>query len=306
MRNVEDVLLGINIGIAAGLALSGNKENTLKLYEEIMSRSILPTDNLKQNLAEYIKEHAGKDFKEQRYNDAIFQYLDVFQNTPLEPEEYRNAGVCLIELNQPEAGGTIVVVSIDDSKGSVDASRRRQDRVGGAPGLDPAFRHRKSLGQNVQLLEGIPHFQPCLLGPGAYRVLEVLLNLMLDDEDDGGKSRPPCIVEAVVQNGLAAGTDRVDLLEPAVAAAHACGHHYQNRFVAHPKNSFFGCALADGAARILFLSYTPQAPDASRPERHLPLTCKALVLSVEFWAQQCYNAVKQSGPVRADTGPEKS
>ncbi len=104
MRNVEDVLLGINIGIAAGLALSGNKENTLKLYEEIMSRSILPTDNLKQNLAEYIKEHAGKDFKEQRYNDAIFQYLDVFQNTPLEPEEYRNAGVCLIELNQPEAG----------------------------------------------------------------------------------------------------------------------------------------------------------------------------------------------------------
>ncbi len=104
MRNVEDVLLGINIGIAAGLALSGNKENIINLYEDIMKRSVLPSEKLKQNLIEYVKEHAAKDFKDQKYNEAVLQYLDVFKNTTLEPEEYKQAGICLIELNQPEAG----------------------------------------------------------------------------------------------------------------------------------------------------------------------------------------------------------
>ncbi len=103
MRNVEDVLLGINIGIAAGLAMSGNKESTLKLYEEIMSRSVIPAEELKRNYKDYLKEHARKDFQDKKYNNAVLQYLDVFHSEPLEPEEYKNTGICLIELKQYDA-----------------------------------------------------------------------------------------------------------------------------------------------------------------------------------------------------------
>ncbi len=104
MRNVEDVLAGINIGIAAGLALSGNKKNIINLYNEIMTRSILPAENLEQNLQEYVKEHANTDFKNKKYNEAVLQYLDLFKSAELTPEEYKQTGICLLELNQPEAG----------------------------------------------------------------------------------------------------------------------------------------------------------------------------------------------------------
>ena len=102
MRNIEDVLWGINIGIALGLALSGNKENTLNLYDEIMRRSVIPDENLKKNYTEYVKKHACNDFENKNYNNAVLQYLDLFKNTKLSPEEYKKAAICLIELNQPE------------------------------------------------------------------------------------------------------------------------------------------------------------------------------------------------------------
>ena len=41
MRNIEDLLQGINIGIAIGLTLSDNKTNALELYKNIMQNSIL-------------------------------------------------------------------------------------------------------------------------------------------------------------------------------------------------------------------------------------------------------------------------
>ena len=132
--------------------------------------------------------------------------------------------------DQPEAGRAVVVVGIDDRKGRVDAPGGGQHRVGGAPGLDAAFRHRKALRQHVQLLEGVAHLQAGLPGAGAHRPLELGLDLVLDDEHHGGKSRPAGVVQAVIQDGLAAGAHRVDLLQPAVAAAHAGSHHNKNRF----------------------------------------------------------------------------
>ena len=104
MRNTEDVLLGINIGIAAGLALSGNKENTLNLYEEIMKRSVIPTGEQIKNYTDFLRKHAEKEFQEGKYNDALFKYLDVFKTTPLMSEEYKQVALCLIELNYPDEG----------------------------------------------------------------------------------------------------------------------------------------------------------------------------------------------------------
>ncbi len=104
MRNIEDILQGINIGIAVGLALNENKTETLELYKNIMQHSILPSENLVSDCAKMLREHANRDFEEKKYNLAVLEYLDIFKNATLEPEEYKKVAVCLFELGQIEAG----------------------------------------------------------------------------------------------------------------------------------------------------------------------------------------------------------
>ena len=75
MRNIKDLLQGINIGIAVGLALSENPENTLELYKNIMSASILPSKELTNNYTNFLKEHAGEKFKNEDFNTAVLEYF---------------------------------------------------------------------------------------------------------------------------------------------------------------------------------------------------------------------------------------
>lgn len=98
----EDLLQGINIGVAIGLALSENKANAIEIYKNIMENSTLPTSELEKNFCSMIKKHALNDFESKNYENAILQYLDIFKNTELEPSEYLNLATSLIELNQPE------------------------------------------------------------------------------------------------------------------------------------------------------------------------------------------------------------
>ncbi len=103
MRNIKDIIQGINIGIAIGLALSDNKKNTIELYNEIMKRSLIDTKEIEKNYSNLVRGHAKIDFENNKYNNAVLQYLDAFKLSPLTPEEYRNIGLCLIELNQLDA-----------------------------------------------------------------------------------------------------------------------------------------------------------------------------------------------------------
>ena len=103
MRNIKDLLQGINIGIAVGLALSENKENTLELYKNIMNNSILPTKELTNNYTKFLKEHANEEFQNENFNTAVLEYLDIFENVDMDPDEYKNTAICLIKLNQKDA-----------------------------------------------------------------------------------------------------------------------------------------------------------------------------------------------------------
>lgn len=102
-RNIEDILQGINIGIAIGLALNDNKENSLELYKNIMKNSLLPTENLEENYTQMLKKHAKADFQAGKFNQAVLQYLDIFKNAELEAEDCLTAALSLIELNQNDA-----------------------------------------------------------------------------------------------------------------------------------------------------------------------------------------------------------
>ena len=137
-------------------------------------------------------------------------------------------------VDQPEALGAVVVVSVDNCKGRVaNCFLRHQDGVGGAPGFDTAFRHGETFGQLFQLLESIAHLKPGTLGAYAHSLFERLLDLVLDDEHHRLKPGTAGIVQAVINNCLAAGPHGVDLLQTTVTAAHTGGHYHKDRFFRH-------------------------------------------------------------------------
>ena len=137
-------------------------------------------------------------------------------------------------IDEPEAFGAVVIVGVDDRKGRIaDGLLCRQDRVGRAPGLDAALRHREAFGQFFKLLVGIAHVEPGAAGALPYRRLESVLDLVLDDKDHRLKPGAAGVVQAVIQNCLPRRSHRVDLLQAAVAAAHTGRHNDQDRFVCH-------------------------------------------------------------------------
>ena len=140
----------------------------------------------------------------------------------------------LIDL--PEGLGAVVVVGVDDGKGTVHHLTGGQHRVAGAPGLHPAGGHSVALGQVVQLLIGVLYVDD-LAEPVANGSLEGILDLVFDDKHHGLKPGPPGIIDRIINDHLAVAPHGVDLLEPAVAAAHARRHDHKNRLI-HASVSF--------------------------------------------------------------------
>jgi len=137
-----------------------------------------------------------------------------------------------VVVDKAEALRAVVVIRVDDRERRIaDGLLCHKDGVGRAPWLDAPLRHGEPLRQLVELLVGIADLKPGAQGAGTDSLLERLLNLMLDDENNGLEPGAAGIVKAVVQNGLAGRPHRVDLLEPAVAAAHTGSHDHQDRFV---------------------------------------------------------------------------
>ena len=141
-----------------------------------------------------------------------------------------------------ERGLAVVVVGIDYRKGcAVDGLPGAEHRMGGAPGLDPAFGDGKSLGQIRQFLVGVANLHGSLLQTLADGFQEVLLDGFLDDNHNGVEAGLMGIINGIIQNGLALTADRVDLLQSAVAAAHTGGQNHKNRFLCH--RIFLLCVL---------------------------------------------------------------
>ena len=139
-----------------------------------------------------------------------------------------------VVVDELEALRAVVVVGVDDRKRRVaDGLLGHENGMGGAPGLDAALRHGKALGQLFQLLVGVADLEPGAHGTGTDGLFKRLLDLVLDDKDDGLEPGAAGIVQAVVEDGLAGRADGVDLFESAVAAAHTGGHDNEDRFGRH-------------------------------------------------------------------------
>ena len=129
-----------------------------------------------------------------------------------------------------ECLGAVVIVGVDDGKGTVYYIAGGKGCVGGAPGLGAAFGHGVALGQVSELLIGVAHVYN-LGKPVADGFLESILYLVLDDENNGFKSGTAGVVDGIVDYQLTVGPNGVDLLEAAVTAAHSRCHNYQYRLI---------------------------------------------------------------------------
>ena len=89
----------------------------------------------------------------------------------------------------------------------------RAPRLGASGGRGEAGR------KIVELLEGVADGNPPLV-TGADHGAEIFLDLAANKEDHAVKARPDGIVHGIIEEGLAAGSDWIKLLEPAIAGAH--------------------------------------------------------------------------------------
>ena len=101
--------------------------------------------------------------------------------------------------------------------------------MGGAPGLRPPLRYSEALRELVNLLEHIPHVE-ILLHAGAYGVLEVLLDGVLDDEYHLAKAGLPCVIQGIVNNAVSLIVNWGNLLQSAETGTHSGSHNDKYRF----------------------------------------------------------------------------
>ena len=145
-------------------------------------------------------------------------------------------GIAQIVVDCPEGGLSVVVVGVDHGKGrAVNSFLGAEDCMTGAPGLCAAFGDRKAFRNFFQLLIGVPDLHGAALQPCAHCFHKILADCFFNYNDCGVEAGFMGIKQGVVQNGFPVAAHRIDLLQTAVTAAHACGHDYQNGFFPHSK-----------------------------------------------------------------------
>ena len=131
-----------------------------------------------------------------------------------------------------EGVAAVEVVGVDGGEGLAHDVARGADRVRGAPGLRAPGGDRVGRGEVGDVLEGVFDGEEAGVLRADLRA-EDLFDVRADDEDDLAEPGAVGVEDGVVENGLAGGTDGVDLLEPAVAGAHAGGEDDECRFGVH-------------------------------------------------------------------------
>ena len=116
----------------------------------------------------------------------------------------------------------VKVVGIDRGKRRIDGLARAPDRVGRAPWLGASGRRREAGRKIVELLESVADGDLSFVARADLRA-KVFLDIAADEENHAVKSGPHGVMHRIIEEGFSAGPDGIQLLESAVAAAHAGG-----------------------------------------------------------------------------------
>ena len=154
----------------------------------------------------------------------------------------------------------VIVVRIDDGEGTVQDVLAAENRVRRAPGLFTLGWRNVACGQLcVQLLEYVVYLH-MLCDAVADRGAEILFNVVVDDENDPLKARFHRIKEGIINDDLSVSAHGIDLLQTAVARAHAGSHDDKRRF-------FHGTFLLQDQMAIClsYLKFIPHYTPYRRP-----------------------------------------
>ena len=99
-----------------------------------------------------------------------------------------------------------------------------------SPWFHPTFRRLEALRQIPDILKRIFHLNPLLhaVSNGLFKILFILL---LNDKDDLLKPCLHCIIDGKVHDDVSVRIHRINLLQTAVAASHACCHNDEYWFL---------------------------------------------------------------------------
>ena len=125
-------------------------------------------------------------------------------------------------IDGKEGTKSIEIVGIEDGEGTFNNIAATVQGVGGAKRLDPALRENQTLGKVIGILECVPDAD-AVANTGCDGVTEDLVVLTFDDKYYFVKTGTNGIVNGIVDDKLAGGTQRVNLLQTAIAVPHTCG-----------------------------------------------------------------------------------
>ncbi len=99
--NSEDLILGLNIGVAAGLSMNDDVKYGVEVYKKILQYSPLPTSIMTPYLDLELKK-ANQLFKDENWHEAMVKYKNIFNNSTLEEGDFIRLIDCLAELKETD------------------------------------------------------------------------------------------------------------------------------------------------------------------------------------------------------------
>lgn len=97
--NSDDLILGVNIGIAAGLSMNDDVKYGVETYKKIMQYSPTPANIMTPYLDLELKK-ADEFFENKNWQEAMIKYKNVFNSSTLEENEFVKLISCLAELKE--------------------------------------------------------------------------------------------------------------------------------------------------------------------------------------------------------------
>ena len=99
--NSEDVILGLNIGVAAGLSMNDDVKYGVEVYKKILQYSPIPANIMTPYLDLELKK-ANQLFKDENWLEAMIKYKNIFNNSTLEEGDFIRLIDCLAELKETD------------------------------------------------------------------------------------------------------------------------------------------------------------------------------------------------------------
>ncbi len=95
----EDIILGLNIGVAAGISMNDDIKYGVETYKKILQYSPIPANVMTPYLDLELKK-AQQLFNDKNWQEAMVKYKNIFNNSKLEESDFIKLIDCLAELKE--------------------------------------------------------------------------------------------------------------------------------------------------------------------------------------------------------------